>query len=523
MNALRMAWRAAVMLLVCAPAGAETLRIGMSGPITTIDPHFYNISQNNMAAFHVFDTLTQRSPEGRLVSGLALSWRPIDDFTWEFKLRPGVRWHDGAAFTATDAAFTIERARNVAGNLGGFENLVRPIVTVDVPDPLTLRLVTRSPTPSLPMDLSSLAIVSEHVGRGAVTADYLSGKAMVGTGPYRFESFVPGDRLMVSRNDDWWGPAQPWDHVVLRVIANLATRTAALLSNELDIIEQPAGQDLPRLRADPGLAIVSVPGSRIAYINPVYHPGPGVGPVVAKDGTPITPNPLLDRKVRLALSIAINREAIAARVLLDTGAPAGQWAPVGAFSYDPAIPVPAFDPAGAKALLAEAGFPDGFKLTLSTANDRTPYATETVQAIAQMWTRIGIQASVEGMPYAVFSARGFRHEFQIYFGTLPVFTMEAGTLIRNLLATPDKETGAGVLNWSVYSNRSLDALNAVALATVDDARREALLRQAVHLVLEDQAFIPLYHVQNIWALRRTIGFDGRVDELTLATGVHRAR
>ena len=513
----------ALALLFCAPAAAETLRIGMSGPITTIDPHFYNISQNNMAAFHVFDTLTQRSPEGRVQPDLALFWRALDDTSWEFKLRPGVKWQDGTDFTAQDVAFTLERARNVAGNLGGFENLVRPIVKVDILDPLTLRLVTRSPTPNLPMDLTSLAIISEHAGRGATTADYASGKAMVGTGPYRFVSFTPGDRLVLARNEAWWGPKQPWDRVELRIMTNIASRTAALLSGDVDIIEQPAAQDLPRLRKDPALAVIAVPGSRIAYINPVYQPGEGTEPITTKNGSPIAPNPLLQLKVRRALSLGINRQAIADRILLGTGIPTGQWAPVGAFSYDPTIPAPPYDPVAAKALLTEAGYPDGFKLTLSTATDRTPYAVETVQAIAQMWTRIGIQTAVDGMPYAIYSSRGFRHQFQIYFGTLTVSSMEAGTLIRNLLMAPDKETGTGILNWSVYSDPALDALDTQALSTIDDAKREALLRQAVHLVLDNQAFIPVYYMQNIWAFRRTITYDARVDELTLATGIHPAK
>ena len=510
----------AAALLLARPAAADTLRIGMSGPITSLDPHFYNISQNIQAAFHVFDTLTARSPNGRVVPGLATRWTPLGDTVWELKLRPGVRWQDGQNFTADDVAFTLERAKQVPNSLGGFENLLRPIIATEIVDPLTVRLTTRAPVPNLPMDLTSVAIVSAHLGRTATTADYNSGRALVGTGPYRFVAFAPGDRLVLTRNDDWWGPKQPWDGVVIRMIPNIAARTAALLAGDVDIIDSPAAQDLPRLREDPHISVEAVPGSRIAYINPIYLPGEGAAPIAAKDGTPLPATPLRDHRVRQALSLAINREAIAQHVLLGTGAATGQWLPPGAFSYDPTIPVPTFDPAAAKALLTEAGFPDGFRLTLATASDRTPYAVEVAQAVAQMWTRIGVQTAVDAVPYTIYSARAGHQQFQVYFGTLSISSMEAGLLLRSLLMTPDAATGVGTYNWSRYSNPAVDALTAKALATVDDAARETLLVAAVHRVLADQAFLPLYEVQNIWAMRNGITYDARADELTLATGVH---
>ena len=431
-------------------------------------------------------------------------------------------WQDGQSFTAEDVAFTLERARSVPNSLGGFENLVRPIVRVDVVDPLTLRLVTRNPVPNLPMDLTSVAIVSAHIGRSATTADYNSGRAVVGTGPYRFVSYVPGDRLVLARNDLWWGPKQPWEGVVIRMIPNIAARTAALLAADVDIIDSPSAEDLPRLRSDPGITVVAVPGSRIAYINPIYRPASDAEPVTDKEGKKLAATPLGLLKVRQALSLAINREAIADRVLGGTGVATGQWVPPGSFTYDPAIPVPRFDPAAAKTLLAEAGFPDGFRLTLSTANDRTPYAVEVAQAVAQMWSRVGVQTSVEGMPYTVYSPRGIHQQFQVYFGTLSISSMEAGLLLRSLLMTPDAATGVGTYNWSRYSNPALDALVGRALATVDDQARERLLIEAVHLALSDQALIPLYEFRNIWALRKGFTYDARADELTLAMGVHPA-
>jgi len=510
------------LLLAASPAAAKVLQLAIGAPITTLDPHFYNTSPNNNAAFHVYDRLVHRAPSGRLEPGLALSWTPVSDTVWEFKLRPGVKWHDGAPFTAADVAFTVDRAKHVPNSLGGFENLVRPIISVESPDPLTLRMTTKEPTPNLPSDLTVVSIIAEHVAKSASTADFNAGKVAVGTGPYKFVSFSAGEKLVLVRNDDWWGEKQPWDQVTLSVVTNISARTVSLLSGGVDLIEAPAASDLQRLREDARITLAAVPGGRVAYVNPDFQPAAEAEPVLDKDGKPLPETPIRNLKVRRALSMAINRQAIVDRVLMGTGVATGQWLPPGSYSYAPDVKPPAFDPAKAKALLAEAGFPDGFRMTLSTANDRTPYAVEVAQAIAQMWSRIGVATSVDGMPFPVYSARASKRMFQAYFGTLGNPSMEAGGLLRSLLMTPAPD-GAGTWNWSGYSNPALDALTRKALATVDDAAREKLLIQAIHMATEDVAFIPIYQFQNIWAMRKGLTYDPRADELTLAMGVHEAR
>ncbi|WP_426955554.1 ABC transporter substrate-binding protein [Muricoccus radiodurans] len=506
-----------------APTAADPLRIGLSAPITTLDPHFYSTSPNNVAAFHVYDRLLQRSPEGRVLPGLATAWRPVSETTWEFALRPGVTWHDGTPFTAADVAFTIERAKNVPNNLGGYENLVRPITQVEVVNPLTIRLTTAAPTPNLPGDLTFIAILSSRAAREATTADFNAGRVSIGTGPYRFVSFTSGDRLVLARNGAWWGPRQAWESVTIRMVTNIAARTAALLAGDLDIIEAPSASDLPRLRADGRVSLFAVPGGRIAYVNPIYQQGQGAEPITDKEGRPLAENPLRNLRVRQALSMAINRTAIAERILGGTGVATGQWLPPGSYSYVDDVGVPAFDPARARALLTEAGYPNGFRITLSTANDRTAYAVEIVQAIAQMWARIGVETAVEGLPFSVYSPRGSRQQFQAYFGSLGNPTMEAGLLLRNLLMTVNPATGAGTYNWSRYSNAALDALITRALTIVDDTERERVLIEAERMALADVSFLPIYQFQNIWATRRGLQYEARADELTFAMGVRRAQ
>jgi peptide/nickel transport system substrate-binding protein len=492
----------------------------MSSPVSTLDPHFYSTSPNNTAAFNVFDRLVHRGADGRLQPGLALSWTAVSETEWEFRLRPDVRWHDGQPLTAADVAFSLQRARNVPNNLGGFENLVRPIQRVDVVGPLVLRITTAEPVPGLPSDLSFIAVVSERIGKDATTADYNSGKAMIGTGPFRFVGYTSGDRLVLGRNEGWWGGRPEWEQVTLRMVSNIGARTASLLASDLDVIEAPSAADLPRLRQEGQVGIFAVPGSRVGYINPIYAPAADAPRITDNGGKVIEPTPLRLLKVRQALSLAINRQAITERVMMGTGSATGQWLPPGSFSALPDLGVPAYDPARAKALLAEAGFPDGFRMTLSTANDRTPYAAEITQAVAQMWSRVGVQTAVDAVPFSVYSSRGARQQFSAYFGSLNNPSLEAGLLLRNLLMTVDAAKGTGTYNWSRYSNPALDELSARAISTLDDTRREQLLRQAARQALDDVAFIPLYQFQNIWAARKGFRYEARADELTLATGIH---
>ena len=195
---------------------------------------------------HLFDRLIDRTPAAEPVPGLALSWHAVGDDAWEFSLREGVHWHDGVPFTADDVAFTFGRARAVPNSPGGFAGMLRAVQQVEVLDALHLRVHTNGPAPNLPRDLVLLHIVSRHAGADATTADYNSGRAAIGTGPYRLERAVPGDRIELTRNDAWWGAQPAWAKVTLRVLPNASARSAALLAGDVDVIDQPAIADLER-------------------------------------------------------------------------------------------------------------------------------------------------------------------------------------------------------------------------------------------------------------------------------------
>jgi peptide/nickel transport system substrate-binding protein len=508
--------------LLPTPAQAQTLTIGIGGSPTSLDPHFYNASPNISLTMHLFDRLVEQDAQARIQPALAESWRPVSETAWEFKLRAGVKWHDGRDFTADDVVFTIERAPNVPNSPGGFGGFVRAIQRVEVVDPLTIRFHTAAPHPLLPTELASIQIISRHAGTGAGTEEYNAGRAAIGTGPYRLVSYRSGDRTEFVRNVAYWRGAEPWARVSYRFMPNDASRTAALLAGDVDLIDQVPSNDLARLRRDGRVTISEIQGLRLIYMVPDYSRTENPVFVTDNDGRPLPRNPFQDPRVRRAMSISIDREALAERVMEGTAKPTGQWLPPGSYSYNPDVVAPRPDPEGARRLLAEAGYPNGFRITLTTPNDRYPNDARTAQAVAQMWTRIGVRTAVEALPWASYSTRASRQEFNMRLVGWGSVTGEASYMLVNIFGTFDRERRRGASNSSRHSNPALDALVERATATLDDAAREKLLQEAVAMVDRETSMIPLFQLVNFWATRRGITYEARMDERTTAMGARPA-
>ncbi len=264
-------------------------------------------------ALHFWDLLIENK-WNKLQPGLAVSWKPLDDKTWEFKLREGVKWQDGTPFTADDLIYSYTRARAVPGSVATYAGYLRTIDTMTAKDPLTLIVKTKAPNPDLPLNLASVHVVSKHVGEKSTTEDYNSGKAMVGTGPYKFVSYTPGDRVIMERNDAYWGDKQIWDKVNYRYINNAAARTAALLAGDVDVIDKVSVSDLAKLQKAANVSVYPYDGLRVMLLQPSFNPAPNQY-ITDNNGKPLDKNPLLDVRVRQALNLAINRKAIADRIL----------------------------------------------------------------------------------------------------------------------------------------------------------------------------------------------------------------
>ena len=495
-------------------AHAAELRIGVAADVTSMDPHFLNILPNNNIGWQVFDALTHVDDNARLVPGLAVSWRALDPLTWEFKLRRGVRFHDGAELTAADVVFSIKRTRSVPnGQFGAFS---QRIVAEQIPDPYTVRLKTAAPYAMVPYDMNSVFIVSRKAAAGARPEDFDSGKAMIGTGPFRFVRFARGDRVELARNDGYWGGAPSWDKVVFRVVPSDPARLAGLLSGDFDLIEQIPTPDLGRIRRDALLRSVQKVSWRtiFLYVDQRASPPPGV---TDKAGKRLERNPFSDLRVRRALSMAIDRAAIATRLMDGAALPASNLVSPPVFGYAADLKPDPYDPGVARRLLAEAGYPDGFAATLSATNNRYVNDEQIAQAVAQMLARVGVRVRVEAMPVNVYLPKARKGE--LAFGMFGWGSFSGDLALRSLVATPDPKKGYGAFNWSGYSNAKLDALLERAFATVNEKAREEIAREAMRAAMTDAAVIPLHHQVATWAMKTSLDYTPRTDEYTLARDV----
>lgn len=503
-------------------AQAQSLTMAVGAPVTSIDPHYHQLSPNTAVAHMIFGGLTMTDGNARVIPNLAESWRAVDATTWEFKLRRGVKFHNGSDFTAEDVAFTFERVPKVPNSPSSYAIYTRPITKVEIVDSHTLRLHTATPYPLMPTDLAQVMILDSKTHAEATTEGFNAGPMAIGTGPYRMVSHRNGDRIEFERNDDYFGEKPHWERVTYRMIISEASRTAALLAGDVEFIDQVPTSDLARLRRDQKIAISEITGLRLIFLG-FDHSREGASPFVTdNDGKPIERNPLKDPRVRRALSVAIDREAITSRIMEGAAIPAGQFLAEGRFGYAPEITPPAADTAAAKKLLAEAGFPNGFRVTLHGPNDRYPNDSRIIQAIGQMWTRAGVRTSIDALPWSTYIGRAGKQDFSTFLVGWGTTSGEASNPLRNLTATADREKGYGASNRGKYSNPELDRLLDQAMQELEDTKREALLQQATKVAFDDVAILPIHIQKNAWAMRSTLTHTPRADELTRAQDVRPA-
>ncbi|MEQ9813262.1 MAG: ABC transporter substrate-binding protein [Azospirillaceae bacterium] len=513
----KIALATASVFALAAPAMAEDLTFAVATEATSMDPHFHNTGNNNQIMLHMYDRLVHQGPNQELIPGLATEWGPTDDpLVWEFRLREGVTFHDGSPFTAEDVAFTLGRAGNVPNSPSGYGTYVNDIASVEIIDDYTVHLHTEAPVPLMANNLSTVSIIPSE-NEGATTEQYNSGEVANGTGPYMQVEYTPGDRIVLEANPNYWGDAPAWDTVTIRPIGADAARVAALLSGDVDMIEGVPTADIESLEGNENVVLSQGISNRVVYLHldSDRESSPGI---TAIGGGEIT-NPLLDVRVRQALSMAIDREAIVEEVMEGVAIPAGQLLPDGFFGTSENIEVPEYDPEGAQALLAEAGYGDGFAVTVHGPNDRYINDASVAQAVAQMWSRIGLETAVDTMPASVYFGRASNLEFSVMLVGWGSGTGEASSPLRSLIATHTPDRGWGASNRGRYSNAEFDALLEEALATVDEAARGALLAEAMELSMADVAVIPTHFQVNTWATRPGLSYIPRTDEYTIAMGV----
>ena len=514
--------------VVATGAHAQTLKIGLASEPTAIDPHYHQATPNDALTAHIFEPLVGMNGDMKLQPVLASSWEATTDTTWTFKLRPDVKFSNGEAFTADDVVFSLCRViNNETAISGGAMNVVKRIASIETPDAHTVKMTTKSPYPVLPNELARVAMVwngiAEHgklnfdpakgcgvTGAWPTVNDFNSGKATIGTGAYTLKSYVKGNAIELTRNDKYWGEKPAWESVRMVSVPSAGPRLTGLLAGDFDLIENPAARDLKRIK-EAGLGYTIKPSVRVMFFQ--LDAGRNPSPMVK---SPKGDNPLQDARVRRAMSMAIDRKTIVERIMDGVATPAYQFLPDGMFGALPNAPELKYDPKAAKALLTEAGYPDGFELTLSSTNDRYINDAQITQAVAQYLSRIGIRTTVDTMTRSVYFPRRAKRDFSASLGGWGSETGEASNFIQYWTTTTNTQLGLGSSNYGAFSNPELDTKFVEALRTVDDTKRAALLNDVIKIALDDMPNIPLHFESGVWAFRKGLSYEGRADQRTTA-------
>lgn len=508
---------AASMLLggsLASVASAQTLTMGVRAGPDSMDPHWSTLGSQAEALRHVFDTLVMADDKLNMKPGLAVSWKPVDDLTWEFKIRSGVKFHDGSELTAEDVKFSIDRIPLVTGPMS-MTIYTKQVKEVQVIDKLTLHVKTKTPAPTLPNDFIRLFVVSKSIGADARNEQFNSGKAAIGTGPYKFVSWTPKGDLVVERFDGYWGEKQPWQKVVRKEIPNDPARMAALKSGQVDLVNYVPATDYASMKRDSGIDTFVADSVYFLNITPNVKE---VLPKPAKvDGKEIRANPLRDPKVREAMDLSIDRKTLARVVLEGLGRPANQLMPTNFFGGSKKLPERPYDLAKAKQLLTEAGYPKGFEIDFYCTNNRLPGDAAVCEALSQMWARAGLKVHANALNGTVFFPAQQKGDYGLWMSGWGTLTGEASYTYGSLVHTADPSKGLGAFNKQGYSNPEVDKLLEEGSRTMDDVKRRALFERVSEISMQDRALIPTVQLQTIWASKKgTVTIPSRVDQETLA-------
>ncbi len=506
----------AASLCFTAAAQARDLVIALRSEPSSMDPQFHSLTPNTQMSETLFDPLVRTDSVAKPVASLAESWT-VDGDTWTFNLRKNVKFADGTPFTAQDVIFTYDRVPKVPNSPSSYALYLSSIDKVQAIDDHTLKIITKGPSPVLLPNLSMVPIMSSKAAageapEGKTTVELNRGDGLVGTGPYKFASWKRGAEIVFERNEHYWGEAPAWDRVVYRPITNPAARVAALLAGDVDLIEDPPTDDLPKLKENKNLHVQETPSVRVIYLALLQGEElpPGMSGTNGK-------NALQDPRVREALSLAIDRQSIVDRVMGGSAmAAANLLAYPGFGASEKHSKAAGPDLERAKKLLAEAGYPDGFTMSLGSPAGRYTNDQRIAQVVAAMWARIGVKTDVETMAPAVFFKQRNAHAFSAYLAGWAASSGEMLNPLNSLVVTKQPDLGLGTTNWSRYSNPEADKLVLEASRTLHDDKRAQLLQQASGMIMEDYGILPLQFEMSVWAMKNDIRYDGRADQMTLA-------
>jgi peptide/nickel transport system substrate-binding protein len=495
---------AALGLAAAVPAEAKTLRWGAAREMASLDPYSFGETFTLSVLNHVYEGLVRYTGELKIEPGLAESWETTSPTTWRFHLRRGVTFHNGNAFTADDVVASLARVSHpsspLRGNLPAYKSATKV-------DDFTVDIEVTGPYPLLLNDLTNIFILDREwmqVNNALLPTDSgtgVEGYATThtnGTGPFKVDSRRPDAQTVFSRNEAWWDKAtHNIDRIEFTPITSAATRVAALLSGEIDFTNVAPLQDLPRLSAAPGIKVLQTNELRTVFFAFNLR-----DKLVESDVT--DRNPFRDQRVRDALYRAIDANALQRRAMRGLSRTTGSLIAPAIPGYVPALDArPSFDAEAAKKLLAEAGYPNGFSFLMNCNNDSLVNEEELCQAVASMWSRIGLKPNVSIGPRSQQTPKRVKGEFDLIpFGWANEPQIDAYSLLVQVIRS--RNATGGVFNWGSWGDPRIDALVDQSGVELDTAKRIPLMTQALQIAKDETLFIPVHQQPMAWATRQIV-------------------
>lgn len=492
------------MVLLSHTALATEFTWGTASDPNTMDPHAAATAPVLGFLNNIYEGLVRRGPDMALEPSLAVSWEPIGQEGWRFRLRKGVSYHDGAAFDAEDVVFSYERASSDESDVKSY---FATIDRVEAPEPFTVEFYTRQPDPLFPSGIANWLIMdkgwteAKDAARPNREGQIATNTEANGTGPFRLVNRVADTETVVEVHSEWWDEAgHNITRATLKPVASDATRVAALLSGELDLIEPVPLQDVPRLQADPSVEVLQGVESRVIFFGFDHQ----------------TDGPLQDATVRKAIYQAIDATAIVDKIMRGNAQVSGLLIAPGVNGYkasDDARLETDLD--AAKALLAEASYGDGFELTLRCPNDRYINDEAICTAAVSMMEKLGLSVTLDAVPVSIYWDELRAGKFDMYLLGWSPGTFDAEHPIRFLMHTPDPEAKLGSWNFGGYSNARVDELLPEIQTEIDADSRQAMIDEVHGILKNDVAYLPLHVQPLVWAAKSNISVTQRPDNFFL--------
>ena len=516
--------RGAVALAVMTAVGlaqAATLRIAGANDILTFDPAGQNHQTTLAYQQMVYEALVRYDEKFQIQPALATKWAFVSPTQLRFELRKGVKFHDGAPLTADDVVFSINRTMTPPSNLTSATQSVKEVKKVD---DYTVDEILKGPSPVVLRELVEARIMNKawtEKNNATKAQDYkakeenFAARNANGTGPFMLVAWQPDTKTTLKKNPNWWDkPKGNIDEVVFTPIKSAATRSAALISGQVDMVVDPPVQDLERTKRDPNIKVVEGPENRTIFLgfDQFRDELPGSN-IKGK-------NPLKDKRVRQALYQAVDMAAIEKNVMRGLGKPTGTMiAPmVNGWTKELGTRAAKYDVEAAKKLLADAGYPNGFELVLDCPNDRYVNDEQICQAVTAMWTRIGVKTKLQTNPMAIHSAKIQKFDVSAYMLGWGVATFDALYSLDSLISTVDPKGGAaGNFNCGRMSNAKVGSLIQQIKTEMDAGKRDAMIHEALKIVKDDYNYLPLHDQIRPWAMRKAVTTVHRADDRPMPT------